>query len=110
MSSSGGVDPVLARRARIALAVRIGKAVGYGCFALACVAFGFIWLDEPTDAANTVIAWSMGVGSLFLAPAIVFGYAVAKAEREERADDAARAARRAASEMQAKSEPADEVS
>lgn len=90
------VDPVLARRARIARAVRFGKAFGYGCFAVACVAFGFIWLDKPTDAANTVIAWSMGIGSLFLAPAIVFGYAVAKAEREDRADDAARAARKAA--------------
>lgn len=107
MSSSGAIDPVLARRARIALAVKIGKAVGYGCFALACVAFGFIWLDRPTDAANTVIAWSMGVGSLFLAPAIVFGYAVAKAEREEKADDAARAARRAARDLKATSESAD---
>jgi hypothetical protein len=96
VSSSDVVDPVLARRARIACAVRLGKAFGYGCFAIACVAFGFIWLDKPTDTANTVIAWSMGVGSLFLAPAIVFGYAVAKAEREEKADDAARAARKAA--------------
>jgi hypothetical protein len=90
------LDPVLVRRARIGRAVKIGKAVGYGCFAIACIAFGFIWLDKPTDAANTAIAWSMGVGSLFLAPAIVFGYAVAKAEREEKADDAARAARKAA--------------
>ena len=105
MSSPGAADPVLARRARIALAVKIGKAVGYGCFALACVAFGFIWLDRPTDAANTVIAWSMGVGSLFLAPAIVFGYAVAKAEREEKADDAARAARRVARQKKAGSGP-----
>ena len=47
----------------------------------------------------------MGVGSLFLAPAIVFGYAVAKAEREEKADDAARAARRAAREQKATSGP-----
>ena len=107
MSSSGAVDPVLARRARVAAAVKIGKAVGYGCFALACVAFGFIWLDKPTDAANTVIAWSMGVGSLFLAPAIVFGYAVAKAEREEKADDAACAARRAARERKTTPESAD---
>ena len=87
---------MLIRRARITRAVTIGKAVGYGCFAIACVAFGFIWLDKPTDTANTVIGWSMGIGSLFLAPAIVFGYAVAKAVREEKADDAARAARRAA--------------
>lgn len=91
--SGPGPDLHLVRRAQVARAVKFGKAVGYGCFALACVAFGFIWLDKPTDAANAVIAWSMGVGSLFLAPAIVFGYAVAKAEREEKADDAARAAR-----------------
>jgi hypothetical protein len=88
-------DPVLVRRAQVAKAVRFGKIVGYGCFLVACIAFGFIWADKPTDAATTVIAWSMGVGSLFLAPAIVFGYAVAKAEREDKADDAARAARKA---------------
>jgi cytochrome c-type biogenesis protein CcmH/NrfF len=89
-------DPVLIKRAQVARAVKIGKRAGYGCILVACVAFGFIWLDKPTDTANTVIAWSMGVGSLFLAPAIVFGYAVAKAEREEKADMAALEARRAA--------------
>lgn len=87
---------MLARRAQIAKAVKIGKTVGYGCILIACIAFGFIWLDKPTDAANTIIAWSMGIGSLFLAPAIVFGYAVAKAEREDRQDEAARQAKRAA--------------
>ena len=45
-------DLHLVRRAQVARAVKIGKAVGYGCFALACIAFGFIWLDKQIGRAS----------------------------------------------------------
>jgi hypothetical protein len=77
-------DPVLVRRARIARWVAIGQRVGYGLFGFACVAFvvGFIvgfeaWL-------TTLIVASIVVGSLVLAPAIVFGYGVKAADRADR--------------------------
>ena len=78
------VDPVLEKRARIARWVQLGQRVGYGLFGLACVAFviGFVvgfeaWL-------TTVIIAALVVGSLVLAPAIVFGYGVKAADRADR--------------------------
>jgi hypothetical protein len=77
-------DPVLARRARIASWVALGQRVGYGLFLAATVLFvaGFaVGFDGWVGA--TIIA-CLVVGSLVLAPAIVFGYAVKAAEREDR--------------------------
>lgn len=77
------VDPVLERRRRIARLVATGQRVGYALFGLAVVLFvaglvaGFETLDTPIVAAIVV-------GSIVLAPAIVFGYAVKAAERDDR--------------------------
>jgi hypothetical protein len=80
----GETDPVLVRRGRIATAVSWGQRVGYGCFALAVVLF-------VVGAATGFPAWSTAtitgllvVGSLVLAPAIVFHYGLRAAEREDR--------------------------
>jgi hypothetical protein len=77
-------DPVLARRARIAALVQLGKRVGYGLFGLACVLF-VVGAVGRYDAwlTNTIVA-SLLIGSVVLAPAIVFGYGIKAAEREER--------------------------
>jgi hypothetical protein len=77
-------DPVLAKRARIARWVAIGQRVGYGLFGLACVAFvvGFVVGFETW--ITTLVAASIIVGSLVLAPAIVFGYGVRAADRADR--------------------------
>ncbi len=76
-------DPVLIRRANIARAVLLGKRVGYSLFALAIVVFFFGFFGRLTDTKVTIIVASMLIGSVILAPAIVFGYGVAKAVREE---------------------------
>jgi len=77
-------DPVRARRAHIARLTELGQRVGYSCFGLAIVAFviGFV-----TGFGGVVVACTVGalmLGCLTLAPAIVFGYAVKAAEREDR--------------------------
>jgi hypothetical protein len=79
-------DPVLAKRARIAHWVSLGQRVGYGLFGLSCVAFvaGFIVGFE--DWLTTLIITALVVGSLVLAPAIVFGYGVRAADRADRED------------------------
>lgn len=78
-------DPVRRRRARIAQLTRAGKRIGYGLFLVAIVAFvAGALADFPTPLVTTVIA-SLVVGSVLLAPAIVFGYGVRAAEREDRA-------------------------
>lgn len=85
MTASDGPDPVRERRARIARWVSLGQRVGYGLFALAIVLFfvGFVAGFGGFVGAATV--GSLVVGSLVLAPAIVFGYAVKAAERDDRA-------------------------
>jgi hypothetical protein len=77
-------DPVLERRARIASLVQLGKRVGYGLYALAVVGFVVGLVASYTSALTTAIVASLVIGSLVLAPAIVFGYAVKAAEREDR--------------------------
>ena len=84
MNAGPPVDPVRERRARIARWVALGQRLGYGLFLLAIGLFvvgfatGFDGLVGPAVVACLV------VGSLVLAPAIVFGYAVKAAERDDR--------------------------
>ena len=77
-------DPVRVRRARIARLTEWGQRVGYGLFGLAIVVFVIGFIVGYSDLLVTVIVASLGVGSLVLAPASVFGYAVKAAEREDR--------------------------
>jgi hypothetical protein len=76
-------DPVLVRRAAIARLVSVGQRVGYALFGVAMVLF-FVGLAAGyTQLLTNVIVGCLLAGSLILAPAIVFGYAVKAAEREE---------------------------
>ena len=77
-------DPVVERRARIARLVATGKRVGYGLFAVAVVLFAVGLVAGYTSAITTAIIACLLVGSAVLAPAIVFGYGVRAAEREDR--------------------------
>ncbi len=76
-------DPVLVRRARIARAVAIGLRLGYGLFALAMIVFFVGLFSTLTEAMVVAILVCLGVGSLVLAPAIVFNYAVKAADRHD---------------------------
>jgi hypothetical protein len=77
-------DPIRAKRARIAKLVEVGQRLGYGLFGLAIIAFvpGFV-AGFPSWVV-TLIVFCLVAGSIVLAPAIVFGYAVKAAEREDR--------------------------
>ncbi len=79
-------DPVLARRARISLLVRIGQRAGYGAFGLAVAAFvgGSLWGFSQLLA--TVVVALLVAGSAVLAPSIVFSHAVSAADRADRED------------------------
>ena len=77
-------DPVLERRRRIARLVELGQRIGYGLFGHAVVLFVVGVAAGFSAALTTAIVAAMLVGSVVLAPAIVFGYAVKAAEREER--------------------------
>ncbi len=77
-------DGVQARRSRMDGLARMGKRVGYTCLLAAMVAFaiGAAVGFTPTTVAMVVVA--LAVGSAVLLPAIIVGYGVRAAEREER--------------------------
>lgn len=77
------VEAVQARRARIAKLVEAGKRLGYGLFGLAMVTFFLGFFGTLTATKVSIIVGAMLVGSIVLAPAIVFGYGVKAAIREE---------------------------
>jgi len=77
-------DPTLIRRARIAHLTDLGKRLGYGLFGLAVVVFVVGAVRGFESAEVTAVVALMAAGSVVLAPAIVFGYGVRAAEREDR--------------------------
>ena len=83
-SPAPSTDPVLAKRARIAALVQSGKRVGYSLFLLSVVLFFVGLFTELRDWMVTVIIGALVVGSLVLAPAIVFGYGIKAAIRDDR--------------------------
>ncbi|HZM32525.1 MAG TPA: hypothetical protein VFB77_18635 [Acidimicrobiales bacterium] len=77
-------DPVLARRRQVARAARIGQNAGYALFGVAVILFLAGFVLGFTPGVVTAVVACMAVGSVLLAPAIVAGYAVKAADREDR--------------------------
>ncbi len=77
-------DGVQARRSRIDGLARMGKRVGYTCLLAAMVAFAIGAAVGFTPTVVTVVVVALAVGSAVLLPAIIVGYGVRAAEREER--------------------------
>lgn len=84
------IDSVLVRRAQITKLVGMGKRIGYGLYLVAIVGFVLAFVQGQSDTWVAIVIVSMLVGSVFLLPAIIFGYGVKAAEREERRAEAAR--------------------
>lgn len=82
--SAHPVDPVRARRKQIAHWTLIANRVGYLLFALAIALFVIAFAIGFSSTMSTLVITSMVIGSILLAPAIVLGYAVKAAEREDR--------------------------
>jgi len=77
-------NPVRVRRQKIQRLAEVGQRIGYGLFGLAIVGFFVAFATGFSSAWVTLIIASLVVGSIILAPAIVAGYAVKAAEREDR--------------------------
>jgi hypothetical protein len=88
-------DPVLVRRRQIARWADLGQRAGYGLFGLAIVLFLVALATDLPGAIVTSIIITMVLGSLVLAPAIVVGYGVRAADREDRERATARQRRTA---------------
>ncbi len=83
-SEATRTDPVRARRNQVARWTRLANRLGYLCFAVAIVTFVIGFIVSFNAAVSTIVITSMIVGSVLLAPAIVLGYAVKAAERDDR--------------------------
>ena len=86
-ASTGGspsLDPVRARRARVARWTRVANRVGYGLLAAAVVLFFVALLTEFTSTLAALVIAALVGACVLLAPSIVLGYAVKAAEREDR--------------------------
>jgi hypothetical protein len=77
-------DPVRIRRAKIQRLSSTAQRIGYAMFGVAVVAFFIGFFAGFTDGIVTLIVAMLVAGSILLAPAIVAGYAVKAAEREDR--------------------------
>lgn len=76
-------DPILLQRARASRLAALGQRVGYGLFGLGVAAFLFGLVVDFSDNVSRLVIGCLIVGSLFLAPAIVVGYAVKAAVRDD---------------------------
>jgi hypothetical protein len=77
-------DPVRARRHQIARWTQFANRVGYLCFGVAIVAYALTFAVGFSGAMSALIIGAVIVGTILLAPAIVLGYAVKAAERDDR--------------------------
>jgi hypothetical protein len=68
----------------MARGAELAQRVGYALFGLAVVLFVVGFVAGFTGGVVTAILVALGVGSALLAPAIVVGYAVKAADREDR--------------------------
>ena len=84
MSAHEHQDPVRARRRLMGRLARLGKRGGYSCLGVALVVFMVGAAGEFTPLIVTVVVTALAVGSVLLLPAIVIGYGVSAAEREDR--------------------------
>jgi len=76
-------DPILARRAQFSTAADWGKKLGYSLFGLAMVAFFVGLFTSFNDAWGWIVIGSLILGSVFLLPTIIIGYAVKAAYRDD---------------------------
>jgi hypothetical protein len=81
-------DPVVARRSRARRWAAIGLRAGYGAYAVAMAAFAFGAVTGFSPTVVAIVVAALAAGSVVLAPAIVIGYGVRAADREDRGEPA----------------------
>ncbi len=80
------VDPVRVKRAKIANLVSKGMRAGTALYVLASTIFFIGFATGFKQAQTVIIVILLVIGSLLLAPAMVFNYGVKAANRADRDD------------------------
>lgn len=79
----GAVDPVEERRALIGQRASQVRRIGYGLWGIAVVIFFFAFATDFTPGRAQTIVALLIIGSILLLPAIILGYGVKAADRDE---------------------------
>jgi uncharacterized membrane protein len=77
-------DPVRRRREQAARLAAAGRRAGWACFATAIVAFIAGLVVGLSTLVVAVVVAGLALGSALLLPAIIVGFGVTAAEREDR--------------------------
>jgi hypothetical protein len=82
--STGDIDQIARRRAQVGRLARFASRAGYTLIAVAVVLFFVALATEFNATMAAIVTASLIAGCVLLAPAIILGYAVRAAEREDR--------------------------
>ena len=77
-------DPIRRRRSLIAVWTKRANRFGYLAFGVSIVAVAVGLIDTFTPLIGRLATAGLVIGSILLAPAIVLGYAIKSAEKEDR--------------------------
>jgi hypothetical protein len=77
------VDPVRRRREQVARSAAAARRAGWAFFGLAIAAFAAGLVFGLTDLVVIVVVASLVLGSALLLPAIIIGFGVTAAERDD---------------------------
>jgi hypothetical protein len=77
------VDPVRQRREHVARLASAARKAGWAFFGLAVAAFAAGLLIGLSGLVVLVVVGSLAIGSALLLPAIIIGFGVTAAERED---------------------------
>lgn len=83
MTKTNPTDPVLIQRARASRLAELGQRIGYTLFGVAILGFFLGLATDFSDTIARVVVVSMIAGSVVLAPAIIAGYAVRAATKDD---------------------------
>lgn len=76
-------DPILVQRARALRIANLGQRIGYLLYAVAIVVFLVGLATDFNGAVAAIVTFGVIAGSVVLAPAILAGYAVKAAVRDD---------------------------
>ena len=77
------MDPVRRRRARVGRLAAVARRAGWSFFGLAVVAFVGGLVTGLSGLVVVVVVASLALGSALLLPAIIVGFGVTAAERDD---------------------------
>jgi hypothetical protein len=77
------VDPVRARRQQVARLAVLARRAGWSFFGLAVVAFAAGLVVGLSGVVVVLVVGSLALGSALLLPAIIVGFGVTAAEKED---------------------------